>query len=81
MLQVASVEIGEEVRIYENDSEDYKGKWDCYTRGNVIATSYDTVVVCFGTQMRRYRLADLRRTTVYYERLVLVPVADGVAEE
>ena len=81
MQVVAHVEIGEEVRVYGRDPEDYKGKYDIYDKGVVIATGYDTAIVRFcDSNVKRYRLEDLRRTVVYYERAILIPLAEGAPE-
>lgn len=72
MSVTSSASIGSEVRVYENDPLDPKGKWDCYIRGRVTAIGQGMVEVSFENRTARYKDCDLRPVTLYFEQFVLL---------
>jgi hypothetical protein len=78
MKQENFVYVGDEVRLYEDDPDDIKGKWICYQTGDVVSVTESTADVDFGDVIIRYQTSKLKSITVYYDHRILVPSASGV---
>lgn len=72
-----SVSIGDEVRLYEIDESDPKGKTECYFEGSVKSVSLGRVIVEFNGRVISYLQGSFMECFPYFGKRVLVPIMHG----